>query len=51
LITTAKIYHLAQAQTRQMRELSFLTIKMNQVSLIQNLLVLVIVIILRKPGL
>jgi len=50
LITNTKFCHLAHAQTKQMRKLNLFNVKMNQGSLI-NLLVLIIVIILRKPGL
>jgi hypothetical protein len=52
LIVIIKFRHLAQAQEKQMKSSTFLSVEnLTQGSLIQNLIVLIIVSILRKPGL
>lgn len=52
LIDIIKFRHLAQAQEKQMKSTTFLLVEnLPQRSLIQNLIVLIIVSILRKPGL
>jgi hypothetical protein len=52
LIGIIKFRHLAQAQEKQMKNTAFLSVEnLTQGSLLQNLIVLIIVSILRKPGL
>lgn len=52
LIDIIKFRHLAQAQEKQMKNTTFLSVEnLTQGSLLQNLIVLIIVSILRKPGL
>lgn len=52
LIDIIKFRHLAQAQEKQMKSTTFLSVEnLTQGSLLQNLIVLIIVSILRKPGL